>query len=141
MKEKLLFAALGGSYKGQQAAIIMQDHCLPIACSHGSWAGQDGDRPHAEAGIYALWEATGDAEEFFEHLGIEGIHDPSPATKPNGWRPEGLYVYEVEYDEGVVDQDADDDWSHLEGGHLRRPTLEELAPLTEGFAPWGGVVL
>jgi hypothetical protein len=37
MKEKLLFAALGGSYKGQHAAIVMQDHCLPIACSQKSY--------------------------------------------------------------------------------------------------------
>lgn len=138
MKEKLLFAALGGSYKGQQAAIIMQDHCLPIACSHKSYGN---NRAVAEFGLHACWEAHANCEEFFEHLGIEGIRDPSPTTKPKGWRPNGLYVYEVEYDEGAVDQDADDDWSHLEGGYLRRPTVEELKPLTEGFAPWEGVVL
>lgn len=138
MKEKLLFAALGGSYKGQQAAIIMQDHCLPIACSHKSYGN---NRAVSEFGLHACWEALTNVEEFFEYLGIEGIRDPSPTTKPNGWRPEGLYVYEVEYDETAVDVDADDDWSHLEGGRLRRPTVEELEPLTRGFAPWGGVVL
>jgi len=29
----------------------------------------------------------------------------------------------------------------LAGGELRRPTAEELAPLAEGKAPWGGKVL
>jgi len=138
IKEKLLFAALGGSYKGQQAAIIMQDHCLPIACSHKSYGD---NRAVAEFGLHACWEAHCNAEEFFAHLGIESIRDPSPSTKPNGWRPEGLYVYEVSYDESAVNPDADDEWPHLEGGHLRRPTADELEPLTLGFAPWGGVVL
>jgi hypothetical protein len=138
VKEKLLFAALGGTYMGQQAAIIMQDHCLPIACSHKSYGN---NRAVAEFGLHACWEAHTNVEEFFEHLDIEGIRDPSPTTKPNGWRPEGLYVYEVNYDESTVDQEADDDWTHLVGGSLRRPTTEELEPLTQGFAPWGGHVL
>ena len=138
MKEKLLFAALGGSYEGQQAAIIMQDSCLPIACSCKSYGD---NRAVAEYGIHACWEAHTNVEEFFEHLGIEAVQDPSPATKPNGWRTEGLYVYEVSYDESAVNPDADDEWEHLEGGYLRRPTIEELEPLTQGFAPWNGVVL
>lgn len=139
MKEKLLFAALGGSYAGRRAAIIMQDHCLPIACSHKSY----GDaRATAEFGLHACWEAHTNVEEFFEHLKIEGIKEPNSVVGlPAGWRPEGLYVYEVAYAETEIDGDADDDWCHLAGGTLRRPTADELEPLTLGKAPWGGVVL
>jgi len=76
MKEKLLFAAHGGTYKGHRAAIIMQEHCLPIACSHRSIV--------AEVGLHACWEAHADTEEFFAHLCIDGIRDTGPETKPDG---------------------------------------------------------
>jgi hypothetical protein len=143
MKERLLFAALGGHYNGQRAAIIMQDHCLPIACSHKSYEKDPtvDSSPVAEYGFRACWQAYLNAEEFFEYLGIDAILEGNPSTKPTGWHPEGLYVYEVSYEEGLVAPDSDDDWSHLEGGTLRRPTAAELEPLTQGLAPWGGVVL
>jgi len=135
----MLFAAHGGQFGGTRAAIIMQDHCLPIACSHWSYGAH---RAVAAYGLHACWKATGAAEEFFEHLGIEGVREPSSTVGlPDGWRPEGLYVYEVSYDESEVDPAADDDWEHLSGGTLRRPTVEELEPLTRGVAPWEGVVL
>jgi len=140
--EKLLFAALGGSIGDKRAAIIMQDYCLPIACSHRSY---DEKGPVVEFGIHACWEAHCNVEEFFVHLGIEGIKAPRNLAKlPEGWRPEGLYVYEVSYEESEILPGGDygnDDWSQLENGELRRPTLEELEPLTRGLAPWNGVVL
>ena len=138
MKEKLLFVAYGGTYKGKRAAIIMQDHCLPIACSHKSY---DEKGPLFEFGLHACWEAHSEVEEFFEHLDIEGILDRDPTKKPSGWHPEGLYVYEVDYDEAEIETGEDDNWRHLQGGDLRRPTSEELEPLTRGLPPWDGVVL
>lgn len=138
MKEKLLFAAHGGHCCGRHAAIIMQDHCLPIACSRRSF---DEHGPAVEFGLHACWEATGNAEEFFEYLGIRAVYEPSNTDKlPDGWRPEGLYVYEASYDDDI-EPSEDDDWSHLQEGELRRPTIEELEPLTRGLAPWNGVML
>lgn len=154
IKEKLLFAVHAGSVSGHRVGIItgdpaidtsMQNHCLPIACSHGSWAGKDDDRLHAEAGICVCWESLTDVEEFFAALGFgDGIEGGPGATEC----PNGLYVYTVEYDpdatewqEIMVSDDRADEWPWLEGGTLRRPTAEELEPLTRGEAPWGGVVL
>jgi hypothetical protein len=140
--EKLLFAVHEGSVGNRRAGIIMSEHCLPIACSHGSWKGKDGDLPHAEAGICACWESLTNAEEFFAALGFgSGIE----AGYGSGERPNGLYVYEVEYDDEGEMPDyedlGDDEWPWLEGGTLRRPTVDELEPLTRGEAPWKGVVL
>lgn len=146
IKEKLLFAVHEGSVGSRRAGIIMQDHCLPIACSHGSWASNDGDRPHVEAGICACWEAANDVEEFFAVLGIgPGIEEGPGEANRHRPTPNGLWVYTVEYDTGTELPDyeglGDDEWPWLAGGTLRRPTAEELEPLTRGQAPWGGVVL
>ena len=134
-----MFCAHGGQYDGRRAAIIMQNHCIPIACSHWSYGER---RAVAEFGIHACWEACMDVEDFFAHLGIEAVREPSSTVGlPDGWRPEGLYVYEIEYDEAGIDPSADEDWSHLAGGELRRPTIREVKPLTQGLAPWEGTVL
>lgn len=156
INEKLLFVCHMGQVSGRAAGIIMEGHTLPIACSHSSWAGKDGSLPVAESGIQACWESTTDVEAFFGEEGLNlggGIKAPPPTAKPpparthprrprgfHGWRPSGLYVYEVEYDEGAIDDDSEW-WEHLQGGTLRRPTVEELEPLTRSQAPWGGVVL
>jgi hypothetical protein len=141
--EKLLFAAHRGTVGGhRQCGIIMEGRCLPIACSHGSWSGKDGDRPHADAGICALWEATGDVENFFSALGFGvGIED-GPGEAGRHRRPtNGLWVYTVEYDEATVTDEDNDEWPWLCGGTLRQPTVEELKPLTRRLTPWGGIVL
>jgi len=145
MLEKLLFAVHMGQVSGRPAGIIMAGHCLPIACSHSSYDGHGA--PVAEDGIYACWESTTDADEFFGLGGIglgEGIKAPRRPSVPDhpGVRPSGLYVYEVEYPESsVVEEEDMEDWPWLMGGALRRPTAEELEPLSRGQAPWGGVVL
>jgi len=143
MKEKLLFAVHLGLVGDRPAGIIMQNHCLPIAFSHASWEGDDG-RVHAEAGFAACWEATADVEEFFAYLGLSSIENGLLRPGSKDVRPNGMHVYEVEYDEEGVSDDEDDEefwWVHLSGGTLRRPTAEELEPLTRGQAPWGGMVL
>jgi hypothetical protein len=134
--EKLLFAAHGGIIGDERGAIIMDDHCLPIACSRKAYDKKGGS---LEGGIHSCWESCCDAEEFFEYLGIAGItgHGCS-GVPPKGWKPEGLWVYDVSYDESEIDFD---ELSHLRGGSLRRPTVEELRPLAVGLAPWDGVVL
>ena len=141
--EKLLFAVHQGTYCGHQAGIIMENHCLPLACSHVSDQSQRWkNAPVAEFGFQALWESVDDVEEFFDlHLGFPGGYLESAFETG----PSGLFVYEVEYstDQVVEDADPDDEdyWQHLRGGIERRPTPEELEPLTRGHAPWGGVVL
>jgi len=145
--EKLLFAVHEGTVGHNRAGIIMQDHCLPLACSHRSYPGHGGAA--SEAGIYACWEATGDVEEFFSALGIgPGIENGPGEANRYIPPPNGLYVYTVEYDpdadewqEIMMSDNRADEWPWLEGGTLRRPTAEELEPLTRGEAPWGGVVL
>jgi hypothetical protein len=126
--EKLLFVCHGGSVGNQPAGILIDGHCLPIAFSHDSWVEGDRGEMKAEDGLMALWESTIDVEDFFETLGI---------GNPEGG---GLWIYEVSYDEATIDAD-DEDMPWLEGGSLRRPTVEELEPLARGEAPWGGVVL
>lgn len=131
IQEKLLFAVHRGTVGARPAGVTIAEHCLPIACSHSSWEKQGS--AWAEAGVYALWESLTDTEEFFGILGITAIE----AYKCDN--PQGLYVYEVEYNPD--DFVADEEWGHLQGGTLRRPTLEELEPLMRDEAPWGGVVL
>lgn len=136
--ETLLLCAHMGQYAGHRAGIIMAGHCLPIACSHSSWAGHGA--PVAESGIYALWESTGDVEDFFECLGIHAVGVGSHT------RPSGLWVYQVAYLDPTADEvdEADEDgeaWVWLTRGRLRRPTVDEVRPLALGQAPWGGVVL
>ena len=134
--EKLLFAAHGGTIGDEQGAVIMQDHCLPIACSHKTYDEEGGD---LEGGIHSCWESSDDVEVFFDHLGIDGItRYGCPGIPFKDCKLEGLWVYEASYDESEIDFNY---WSHLKGGALRRPTVEELRPLTEGLAPWDGVVL
>lgn len=135
--ERLLFVVHRGVISGRYGAIIGQNHCLPIACSHSSHVNERiaPKAPIAEAGFHALWEFTMDVEEFFARLGMDGIeHNGDPTVN-------GLYVLEVEYDENEIDMEDEEGWGHLYGGDLRRPTLAELEPLTQGRAPWGGVAL
>lgn len=141
--EKLLFAVHEGSVGHNRVGIIMTGHCLPIACSHGSWDGCGG--AHVESGIYACWEFLTDVEQFFT-IAL-GLGDGIESGYGSSDKPNGLYVYEVDYDPDdsafmIHDDSATDDmWPWLKGGTLRRPTAEELEPLTRGKAPWGGVVL
>jgi len=137
IQEKLLFAVHKGSVSGRPAGIIMNDHCLPIACSHCSWDGNPNGAPYAELGFHSLWESTTNPEEFFDILGLRSI-EGGPGEK----NPNGLWVYEVTYAHATPDpEDDDESWEHLTGGELRRPTIEELNPLVHGQAPWSGVVL
>jgi hypothetical protein len=153
--EKLLFAVHRGETAGHKAGIIMQDHCLPIACSHAECG--ERNAPVAEQGLAVCWYlyVIADCEQFFEAIGLTGgIESPDPKDT----EPQGLYVYEVDYDDSLIEaykegwigencedeQDAEvpPEWTpHLAGGTLRRPTLDELEPLTRGQAPWGGIVL
>ena len=115
--EKLLLVAHGGTYQRDRVAIFMSDHCLPIACSHPSWS-----------------------REYFQALGFECIRQPENMKKPHkDWKPEGLYVYEVSYEEEDIYDD--ESWEHLKNGNFRRPTIEELEPLTKGLPPWNGIVI
>ena len=143
--EKLLFAVHVGSVGSRLAGIIMQNHCLPIACSHPSWRKNGKDGPTSEAGLHALWEATADVEQFFGGFGQTGgigekYYYRYTMTDEG---PGGLWVYEVSYhDHEVTDiRWSDGEWSWLCGGELRRPTVEEMEPLTRGEAPWAGVTL
>jgi len=132
--EKLLFAVHLGSVGSHNAGIIMSEHCLPIACSHSSWDGHG--VPHVADGFCALWEATGNVEEFFELLGFGPGIESGMGSKE---KPNGLYVFEVTYETGEVQDN--ECWTHLQDGELRRPLMAELEPLTRGEAPWGGAVL
>jgi len=134
--EKLLFAVHVGTVGSRLAGIIMQNHCLPIACSHPSWRENGNDGPTSEAGLHALWEATADVEQFFEGFGQTGGIETMTDERPGG-----LWVYEVSYHDHEVTDEDDGEWTWLCGGELRRPTLEELEPLTRGEAPWAGVTL
>lgn len=135
-RERLLFAVHTGLVNGRRAGIIMEGHSLPLACSHSSEDAPDG--------IMACWESTVDVEMFFhEGLGLsDGIEVPYGSHPGN--RPQGLYVYGVEYTEADVEEGEDapeDEWPWLHGGELRRPTMEKLEPLAWGRAPWSGRVL
>jgi len=129
--EQLLFAVHKGFVSSRPAGIIGSDHCLPIACSHHSWEDNPDKIPYAEYGFYALWESSLNVEAFFESIYLHNIE--------GGKNPNGLYVYTVSYDPKEVVDDSEN-WEHLQGGDLRRPTQEELLPLTEDKAPWSGVV-
>lgn len=132
--ERLLFVVHRGTVSGRPAGIVGHNYSIPIACSHHSWKDNPQNIPYAEAGFFALWEAMGDVEAFFEHLSISSIEAHGDKN------PQGLYVYEVNY-ELPGDDDDDESWDHLADGKLRRPTIEELNPFVHGEAPWGGVVL
>lgn len=134
MIEYLLFAVHRGTVSGRPAGIVGHNHAIPIACSHHSWKDNPQGVRYAEAGFFALWEATGDVEEFFEHLSLSSIE----AHGDNN--PQGLYVYTVNY-EPPGDDDGDESWDHLASGKLRRPAWSELEPFVYGKAPWNGVVL
>lgn len=135
MLEHLLFAVHRNTVSGRPAALLGDNHSLPIACSHHSWEDNPDGIPSAYAGFYALWESCTDVETFFEHLSLSSIEGG-----PDDKNPEGLYVYTVEYDEEALDDDNDEAWEHLTSGKLRRPTIEELNPFVHGQAPWGGKV-
>lgn len=132
--EKLLFAVHRGTVSGRPAGIVGHNHALPLACSHHSYEDNPQGAPYAEAGFFALWEATADVEEFFEHIGISSVEAFGERN------PNGLYVYEVSY-VPPGDDDDDESWDHLAGGELRRPLDKEVAPFAYGKAPWDGVVL
>lgn len=129
--EYFLFAVHKGTVSNRLVGIIGSDHSLPIACSHGSYKGQSCDQV-SECGFYALWESCLDVEEFFQHLYLKSI-EGNPKESPNG-----LYVYKVTYD--PKEYEFVEGWEHLEGGELRRPTIEELNPLVHGLAPWSGFI-
>jgi hypothetical protein len=136
--EKLLLALHRGSVGSHPAGIYMNNHCLPIAVSHPSWRPEDGeDSQTAEAGLHALWEAVTDPEEFFESIGQRGGLQTFDDDDP----PNGLWVYEVSYHMHEVHDEDDGEWTWLCCGTFRRPTPDELAPLSRGEAPWGGMVL
>lgn len=139
INEKLLFACQLGRIGDRLAGVIMDGTCLPIACSHASWAGKDGTLPYIESGIASAWEATGDIERLFGD-DVLGLMPGIQVIGGTDAKPNGLYVYEVEYDESAIDEDSEV-WEHLQGGTIRRPTTDELEPLTRGQAPWDGVVL
>ena len=147
VNEHLLFVAHEGSVGSQRAAIIMHNHCLPIAVSHSSEQRDDG--------IMACWESSCDVEEFFAAINIvnvcRGMDDTDPLVS-------GLFVYAVQYvvpmhgptrpidmsneDRDEDDPENDDGWEHLRGGEIRRPSGVELLRLAQGEPPWdGGVVL
>lgn len=133
--EHLLFAVHEGTVSGRAAAILLNDHCLPIACSHSGYRGNKYGAPVAEFGFHALWESTTNPEEFFGLLHLFNLEAPLEKF------PNGLWVYTVEYAYETPDPEDDEDWEHLTGGDLRRPKLAELDPLALGAAPWHGVVL
>jgi len=134
MQERLLFACHLGSRGDRLVGILMQDHCLPIACSHKSWR-KDGEAgPVSDSGFHALWEGTACVEEFFEALYLMTVEGGPGADDPHN----GLWVYEVEYLEDEVEPEG---WDHLQGGILRRPTTDEITNLAQGIPPWGGVIL
>jgi len=135
IREYLLFAVHGGTVSGRPCGLIGSDHALPIACSHHSWEENPDGVESTECGFYALWESCCDVETFFEHLFLSSIEGG-----PEGEKPNGLYVYSVLYDNEELDDEDDEAWEHLQGGELRRPTVEELNPLVHGLAPFDGVV-
>lgn len=137
IQEKLLFVAHRGQVGGHPAGILISNHCLPVAVSHVSEEGLGA--PVAESGIMAAWESCTDVDEFFrEILDMDGVLRVPGET---GYLC-GLWVYETEYDSEMVDdEDAYGEWEWLQGGDVRRPTPEELEPLTRGGDPWGGRVL
>lgn len=131
--EYLLFAVHAATVSNRPAGVLVDDHCLPIACSHASHDAA-GAKETAKFGFHALWESAYNPEEFFGWLNLHNIEVP-------GAMPNGLWVYTVEYEYATPDPEDDEDWEHLTGGELRRPALDELEPFTQGQAPWGGKVL
>lgn len=127
--EKLLFATIDGLIIGRaEEGVGFEDRRLPLAvCCHGH--------------IEACWNARTPPDEFhnpgwfFYCLGI------GAAELPDG---PGLWVYELTHAQGRLPERRDESgsWSHLCGGTLRRPTVEEATRLAAGEAPWpGGVML
>lgn len=118
MRDKLLFVCHKGLVGKKSKGVVIEGYCLPIAtASKGT-----------EHGIDALWYCTNDVEEFFEELAIYDLRQDDVGDPPNG-----LWVYEVEYDDVEYD---DIDWEHLTRGTLRRPTEQEVVCLCKGKAPW-----
>ncbi|RLC88673.1 MAG: hypothetical protein DRJ03_02010 [Chloroflexi bacterium] len=138
LTEHLLFAVHKGTVSGRPCGLIGSEHSFPIACSHHSWEENPDGALATPCGFYALWEATSNVEEFFEHLFLSSIEGGDAHEQG----PNGLYVYTVTYDSGELYDDAEDEtWEHLQGGDLRRPMEEELNPLMYGKAPWNGKVI
>lgn len=132
LTEHLMFVVhLGSVGCGvRKAGIVGMNSSLPIACSHASHESRS--KNVIEYGFYALWESVMDVEEFFEHLLFSSIVGGED-------NPNGLYVYSVTYDSEEVCNDVVE-WEYLQGGDLRRPTIEELECFARSEAPWGGVV-
>lgn len=145
IEEKLLFTCHIGTVGGRLAGLLIEGSCLPIACSHTDDTRKD---KSSEDGFASLWGGTMDVEEFFTAIGLASYGNsgifPGQGSKE---RPSGLYVYEVTYSTTEVktenideDEDNADLWNHLQGGELRRPTMDELEPLSRGMSPWDGSV-
>ncbi len=140
IKERLLFAIhadhFNREFESRLVGLLMRDTCLPIACSHEWRTSSDEATMVCEYGFHALWETTAEVALFFEGFGQTWSIDCL------GDNPGGLWVYEVTYDEDRdVTNDDEGGWHWLCGGTFRRPTFEELEPMTSGRAPWGGITL
>ena len=117
--DKLLFAVLGGSYRGKVCGVIMQSSALPLAALRYTIA---------PSGFHDLWANKMDVEEFFEALSLDHLPD------------RGLWVIETEYDETLPESDVidEDDWSYLIENICvpRRLQAEELSRMKDGKPPW-----
>ena len=137
LNDQVLFVAHKGIILNKEVALLLTGSCLPIAFSHTSMSQnkvKEEDRiPFAAVGLHALFESDKNIEVFFDELqlypGLFGIP------------PQGLFVYEVCYDEYDGDGVAFYDWDHLTKGGCRRPTVGELKFIAEGKAPWNGLLL
>jgi len=134
--EKLLLVLHRGTVTSKPAGLFMNNHCLPVACSPPSWRRKGEEGSTSPDGLHALWESTCDVEDFFEKIGQTGGLQTFDGEPPNG-----LWVYEVNFDLSEVTDDCDEEWEWLCGGTFRRPTLSELEPLTVGKPPWNGILL
>jgi len=125
MKEKMLFVCHRGQCRGRTRGVIANNYCLPIAFSVPDYRHSEEMGEAAVTGLHACWQYHID-EDFFREIDLD--HAPDS----------GLWVYEVEYSDHDAKDDEHDPWYWLAGGKLRRPTVEELAPLAEGKPPWPG---
>jgi hypothetical protein len=94
-KSEMIFICHGGSklnHKGT-IGILWDNHALVVATK------ETGD---CETGYRALWEATGNTEEFFDELRWRELDKP------------GIWYLSVEFDEDSVEGG---DWEHIADGH------------------------
>lgn len=120
MKTEMLFACLGGIYRGEYCGIIMVGRALPLVFRQLPEVDSEG------VGFLDLWDATADVVEMFiDHMRVE-------------WLPDGpgIYYVSARFDIDAVNPDDDYDWEHLADKKPRKANINEVAAAMSGLGGW-----